>query len=247
MCRPNTSNGSWSPQGVIVWSVSSPVPTANPDGYRMPVDRLCRFPGTAGGWSPDFLPDGRRFVYVIGGVLGRGRDLWLASLDPGEKPRRIGEASRRGQFIRRATSSGSSTGSLWPGPSMWRAESSIGESFPLKAPLAHRVFFGYLLAEFSANAQGMLVYPPQTNSLTELRWRDRTGKQLGTLGAPGEYYTPRISPDGRQAAFTRRDGNNSDIWVANLDANSFTRLTFDPAIDENPVWSPDGSTMTFAN
>ena len=93
----------------------------------------------------------------------------------------------------------------------------------------------------------MLVYPPQTNSLTELRWRDRTGKQLGSLGAPGEYYTPRISPDGKRVAFTRRDGDNSEIWVANPDANSFTRLTFDPAIDEHPVWSPDGAAVTFAN
>ena len=93
----------------------------------------------------------------------------------------------------------------------------------------------------------MLVYPPQTDSLAELRWRDRTGKQLGTLGAPGEYYTPRISPDGRRVAFSRRDGDNSDIWVASLPGTSFTRLTFDPAIDENPVWSPDGAAVTFAN
>jgi Tol biopolymer transport system component len=93
----------------------------------------------------------------------------------------------------------------------------------------------------------MLVYPPQSNSLTALRWRDRTGKQVGSLGVPGEYYTPRISPDGKRVAFSRRDGNNSDIWVANLDANSLTRLTFDPAIDENPVWSADGASLTFGN
>jgi Tol biopolymer transport system component len=93
----------------------------------------------------------------------------------------------------------------------------------------------------------MLVYPPQTNSLTALRWRDRAGQLLGSLGAPGEYYTPRISPDGRQVAFARRDSNNSDIWVANLTGNVFTRLTFDPAIDENPIWSPDGATLTFSN
>jgi dipeptidyl aminopeptidase/acylaminoacyl peptidase len=48
-------------------------------------------------------------------------------------------------------------------------------------------------------------------------------------------------------AFTRRDGNNSDIWVADPATNSLTRLTFDPAIDEHPVWSADGTAMTFAN
>jgi hypothetical protein len=91
------------------------------------------------------------------------------------------------------------------------------------------------------------VYPPEANALSELRWRDRTGKQLGTLGPPGEYYTPRISPDGERVAFSRREGGNSDIWVANLTTNSLTRFTFDPAIDENPVWSPGGAAVTFDN
>ncbi len=48
-------------------------------------------------------------------------------------------------------------------------------------------------------------------------------------------------------AFTRRDGNNSDIWVSHLTTNTLTRLTFDPGIDEYPVWSPDGAAVTFAN
>ena len=68
-------------------------------------------------------------------------------------------------------------------------------------------------------------YPPQSNSLTELRWRDRTGKQLGTLGAPGKYYTPRISPTASEWRFAR-DGDNSDIWVATSLKTPFTRLTF---------------------
>src|SRR4051812_42368113 len=104
-----------------------------------------------------------------------------------------------------------------------------------------------LLADFSANLAGMLVYPPQTDSLVQLRWRDRKGNPLGTLGAPGEYYTPRISPDGHRVAFTRRDGNNSDVWVAGTDTNSLARFTFDAGIDEYPIWSPDGQKVTFAN
>ena len=245
----NTSKGSWSPRGVILWGRTgngrfiARIPEAG--GSPVPV------PGTANGWFPQFLPDGRRFVYTLGGTLGRGRDLWLASLDPDEndpdeKPRRIGESGRQPSYSAGHILS-VVNGILMARPFDAARGELTGESFPLKAPLARRVFFGYLLAEFSANTQGMLVYPPQTNSLMELRWRDRTGRQLGSLGAPGEYYTPRISPDGRQVAFSRRDGDNSDIWVANLEANSFTRLTFDPAIDENPVWSPDGAAVTFEN
>ena len=254
--RPNANlMGSWSPSGVIV--TAAPNSSATPlKGLGGPIMRMpdaggtpVPVPGTERGVTPHFLPDGRRFVFVRPGE--RGSDLWLASLDPGEKPRRVGEIGEHpiwsaGHLLSVVN------GILMAQPFDPARGEFTGESFPLKAPLASRVLFGLLFSDFSANSlsgntQGMLVYPPQTNSLTALRWRDRAGKLLGSLGAPGEYYTPRISPDGRQVAFSRRDSNNSDIWVANLTGNAFTRLTFDPAIDENPIWSPDGATLTFSN
>jgi hypothetical protein len=111
---------------------------------------------------------------------------------------------------------------------------------PKRSWLVLAVFaVGVALAFFRQHSRHAGI-SPQTNSVTELRWRDRTGKPLGPLGAPGEYYTPRISPDGRRLAFSRRDGNNSDIWVANPDANSFTRLTFDRAINAGRFPTEEG-------
>ena len=68
---------------------------------------------------------------------------------------------------------------------------------------------------------------------------------------------PVWSPDGNQIAFvgvSRGDGNR-DIYVADLpdgqvEPATFVdarRLTFDPAVDEFPAWSPDGSTIFFDN
>ncbi|MGA7236649.1 MAG: protein kinase [Bryobacteraceae bacterium] len=236
--------GSWGSRGVIIWG--TPFGNGMPPILRMPDAGGSPTPvrGTEDGHAPRFLPDGRQFVYVRGDM--RDRELWLASLDPDEEPRRVGGAAEQ------PTYSAGHLLTIVNGILMARpfdpARGEFGsEPFPLKTSLAQHVSMGHILTDYSANAQGMLVYPPQTNSLTELRWRDRTGKQVGSLEAPGEYYTPRISPDGKRVAFTRRDGNNSDIWVANLPGNSLTRLTFDPAIDENPVWSPDGAAVTFAN
>jgi hypothetical protein len=219
-----SGKASWSPRGVIL--CGNPIPARS----ELPIQRIpdvggspAPVPGTAGGSFPHFLPDGRRFVYVQGRGE-RSRDLWLASLDPDDKPRRIGEAGEQPTYSAGHILS-VVDGILMARPFDVGRGELTGESFSLKASLARLVHFGRLLTEFSANTQGMLVYPPQTDSLTELRWRDRTGKQLGSLGAPGEYYTPRISPDGKRAAFTRREGNNSDIWVANPDANSFTLET----------------------
>jgi hypothetical protein len=243
--RPGPNNrGSWTAHGVIIWTI--PYGGAGrafvqrmPDAGGTPVP----LSGTMGGYSAQFLPGGRRFVFLRNAPTS---GLWLGSLDPGEEPRRIGEGGDHPTY-----SAGHLlfvvNGVLMARPFDPARAEFQGESFPLKAPLASRILMGHVFADFSVNTDGMLVYPPQTNSLTELRWRDRTGKLVGSLGAPGEYYTPRISVDGKRVAFTRRDGDNSDIWVSNLSENSFTRLTFDPAIDENPVWSPDGAAVTFAN
>src|ERR1039457_4269187 len=88
--------GSWGPGGVIIWGLPYVQPTPL-KGTRAPIGRIpdaggtpMPVPGTEGGYSPHFLPNGRRFVYVRRGE--RGGELWLASLDAGEKPRRVGEA-----------------------------------------------------------------------------------------------------------------------------------------------------------
>ncbi len=242
--KPGTSlSGSWGARGVILYGL----PGYNPSGRLLRIPDTggspLPMPETEGAASPCFLPDGRRYFFLRGDF--RKHDLWLASLAPDEKARNLGEIGTQPTYSAGHVLS-VINGILMARPFDLARGDFAGESFPLK-PLASRLLFGHLLTDFSANAQGILVYPPQANSLTQLRWRGRTGKQLGSLGAPGEYYTPRISPDGSRVAFSRRDDTNADIWVANLNTDSLTRLTFDPAVDENPVWSGDGMAVTFGN
>jgi dipeptidyl aminopeptidase/acylaminoacyl peptidase len=72
-----------------------------------------------------------------------------------------------------------------------------------------------------------------------------------------EVAQPVWSPDGKQIAFVgvgREDGNR-DIYVAEIHDRrgspvtfaSPRRLTVDPAVDEFPSWSPDGSTILYDN
>ncbi len=206
-------------------------------------------PGTDGGRWPYFLPDGRQFIYVVGNTAPpEDMDLWVGSVDAAEKPRSIGKAGQRPMFSAGHVLS-ARLGALWAQPFDPERAQLTGSAFPLNEPLASRVHLGGILNDFAANARGMLVYPRRESALTELVWRDRTGKLLGTPGDPGDYYTPRISPDGHRIAFTRRDNQNSDIWTGSAEtaATTFQRFTFDPAIDEHPVWSPDGATLTFSN
>ncbi|HWL66741.1 MAG TPA: hypothetical protein VNP73_12260 [Actinomycetota bacterium] len=58
---------------------------------------------------------------------------------------------------------------------------------------------------------------------------------------------PRWSPDGRYIAFNRYFFSNdqSDIYVADLEAKRFIALTKSDKIEEGPVWSPDGTEIAF--
>jgi Tol biopolymer transport system component len=59
--------------------------------------------------------------------------------------------------------------------------------------------------------------------------------------APGAYFYPRLSPDGRKLAFT---DDGADIFVHDLERGTNTRLTFTGHASV-PVWTPDGKHILF--
>ena len=61
------------------------------------------------------------------------------------------------------------------------------------------------------------------------------------LEIPGASGSPAA---GKIAFVSSRDGN-PEIYTINTDGTDLTRLTNDPAIDEEPVWSPDGQRIAF--
>jgi Tol biopolymer transport system component len=64
---------------------------------------------------------------------------------------------------------------------------------------------------------------------------------------PGNEYSPALSPDGSQIAFTwsGQTRDNRDIYLKSIDDDSLRRLTYHPGDDERPAWSPDGGSVAF--
>ena len=78
-----------------------------------------------------------------------------------------------------------------------------------------------------------------------LTWFDRLGHRGATLGEPGEYSQPSMSPDGTRVAVALGPVTRRDIWILDVARGTATRFTFDPAWDDDPIWSPDGKQIVF--
>ena len=79
-----------------------------------------------------------------------------------------------------------------------------------------------------------------------LLWVDRRGSATRIPVPDHIFIDPRISPDGSRIAVQATDAE-SDIWICELARGALTRLTFGPAEDETPVWSPDGAWVAWAS
>jgi len=79
----------------------------------------------------------------------------------------------------------------------------------------------------------------------QLVWVDRQGKEELLPEPPRDFSIPRISPDGDRVALNIVEKSRIGVWVYDLGRGTFTRLTFDPDWELNPIWSPDGDTIAF--
>jgi eukaryotic-like serine/threonine-protein kinase len=74
---------------------------------------------------------------------------------------------------------------------------------------------------------------------------DRAGRAGERVGDSTETSYGTISPSGSHVAFDRVDDDNVDVWVTEIARDVRTRVTFDAARDEFPIWSPDGRRILF--
>jgi eukaryotic-like serine/threonine-protein kinase len=245
--------GAWSPAGIIVFQATDglmEVPAGG--GTCAPVTRLDSKRGELRHTGPSFLPDGRHFLYLRVASKEEDSGVYVGSLDskPGEQSSKliakgsspatyVPSADRRHgylMFLRQ--------GALMAQPFDAGNLSLAGDA----APILERVGANGDL--FTVSEKGTLVYRGRGSSGSrQLTWFDRSGRSLGPLGAPGAYNTLAISPDGKRVAFGLADTaqNNTDIWVHDLTQGTTNRFTFNPAVDDMPVWSPDGTRIVWSS
>ena len=83
----------------------------------------------------------------------------------------------------------------------------------------------------------------QASEVAQLSWMDREGKTLTTVGAPADYRNPSIDAAGERVVANTVD--SADVWLLDSRRGTTSRLTFDPAVDSDAIFSPDGRWVAF--
>ncbi len=247
---PNLRGGSWNSDGVIVFAPGQAGPlmrVSSAGGAATPVTKIDAARNEVTHRYPWFLPDGRHFLYGSGSAGGAHVNVRVGALDSPEA-RALLEAESNAIYSQgyllflRATT-------LMAQPFDARRLALTAEAVPLAEHVQN--IFGSaraLYGLFSASGTGLLAYQTGTDSsYVRLAWLDRNGKRLSTIGNPGNLGRIQLSPDQKSAAVAVNDGTNTDIWIYDLARGLRTRFTFDPAVETEAVWSPDGRTIVFSS
>jgi serine/threonine protein kinase/Tol biopolymer transport system component len=251
---PSGRGGTWNKDGVIVFTPSGQLT----DGlYRVsagggkPV-RITLADGSRGEDShrwPTFLPDQKHFIYLAANVSGEmdPDTIYVGALDSNEK-----------NFVTKANGNAAYVA---PGYLLFYRNKALfaqrfdaakleltGDATPIVTDIAYLPRIVH--ASFAAADTRLLLVQSGTGiSLSRLMWFDRKGNEAGGSSKPDVYSNIALAPDGRTVALDKTDpeNTNADIWTYDLQRDAMKRLTFDPAIEAMPVWSPDGARILFAS
>jgi len=195
-------------------------------------------------WWPQFLPDGRRFIFEIYAFEEERKGVYVSSLDVPDEWRRLLPVPMRGRYGSGHLLFVKNGSTLLAQPfDVARAELT-GDPVAVASSVASgRVpRWGW----FSVSATGVLTYLEGGTSI-QLVWLDRAGKRLGTLGDPRRHYGPiALSPDNSRVAVQIMAGDGlHNIWVVDVARGVASRVTTGSPGSFGPVWSPDGRELIF--
>ena len=246
--------GSWGDGGMILYATAPFSPlmrVASSGGTPVPATSLDRASGEIAHRWPQFLPDGRRFLYEVRRAgpaeapLSGAHAIFAGSLDGGLKRPILAEDT--------------SAAYAPPGYLLFRRGSNLmavafdlksltlrGEPVVLASDIEGFVATG--AATFSVS-DDVLAYSPRVGATpAKIAWLDRSGREISTVGPPGQLVYMGLSPDGRSVVAVRiEDPLPPDLWSFDTADGRGLRLTRDAIAQVGPIFSSDGRRIFFSS
>ena len=234
----------WNREGVIVFApnfegVLYRVPASG--GQPVAVTEAYKAHDETNHIWPEFLPDGRHFLFLVFGRDDEG--IHVGSLDSAEHHLILREESIMA-YVEPGYLLFGRNGVLMAQSFDANRLQALGEPIRIVDAVESASGGGYT---FSVSRNGVLVYfTGRRYNPTQLVWYRRDGTRLGTLGPVGPFREPRISPNGHTVAVSRLEsGNEMSVWL--IDARGVpTRFTFG-SFDLSPIWAPDSDRVIFSS
>jgi Tol biopolymer transport system component len=247
LCEMPLPNGlSWDNDGILVGQRGGVARVPTNEGSS-PLTVLT-VPKGYNAYAPQLLPDGRTILYTLGQTFAEMQVVL----------QKIGSEVRQVVASRGAGARYLSTGHILYGDGETlfairfdpATEKATGDPVPVVEGVKRRIAGAGGPPQFALSDSGSLLYVSdlgtQSGRERTLTWVSRIGEQQPIPAEPRDYLYPRISPDGSRVALQLRD-EQQDIWVWNFRQGSLSKITFNPAQDKHPVWTPDGQHLLFAS
>jgi eukaryotic-like serine/threonine-protein kinase len=192
---------------------------------------------------PQFLPDGRHFLFTVRSSLAGQEGVYIGALDGQMKKLLI-----PGNTTALYAPSGHVLfldGDTLMGQAFDAERLELrGPAFPVEGGVG-RSSTGS--GSFSVSGTGILAYAGALSTPGQLTWFNRGGSPSESIGSLGDYTDFRLSPDQSRLAASLADPKTGfpDIWITDLTRGSSAPFTFGPAVNAHPVWAPDGTRIIF--
>jgi Tol biopolymer transport system component len=241
----NGRGADWGPDGTILFSPSVDSPIMRVSSGGGDVTQVTKPEGRTAHRSPQFLEDGKRFVFFVALGTTEVNGTYLGSLD-GTPPVRILSTQAVARYAPPGHLITVRQGTLVAYPFGSGAGAVTGEPVVLARGLGEDATGD---GAFALSKGGVLGYRFGGRQRRQLQWVDRQGRLLGPIGDPAadSIGSPELSPDERALALFVNGPGGNDIAVIDL-ARSLRRfVTNTPPADAHPLWDPDGRHVVYVS
>jgi Tol biopolymer transport system component len=253
--------GTWNARGVILFNSFNDGPilrVSASGGEPVAVTALDTSRAENSHRWPQFLPDGRRFLYFVRSDNSQVSGVYVSTLDrPHDKVRLLG------------------ANSAWYAPGkqagigylLWERDDRLvvqpfdaetarltGEATPIAtgpfaaSTRAYRAVGGREF--FSTSTEGTLLYEKAVDSKVQLTWYGRDGKVAGMIGQPDMFWgPPRLSPDGKRIAVLviRGPQQVGQVWLVEVERGVATPFAArEVSGGSSLAWAPDSQAVAYS-